>query len=189
MSITNIHSNTDPAQTPAFADIVEQCQAMVFNTVLSIVQNNEDAEDITQDVFIEVYEKLESFRKDAQLTTWVYRIAVNKALDWQKRKKRQKHGGLLKRIFSMREEEEPVSFEHPGATLDNKEKASALFKALKQLPEKQQVAFTLHKIEGLPYNEVAAIMETTVNAVESLMVRAKSGLQKILETYYRQQNG
>ncbi|MFT3979369.1 MAG: RNA polymerase sigma factor [Ferruginibacter sp.] len=182
-------TNTTPGNDAVFTAIVERCQGMVFNTVLSIVQNNEDAEDVTQEVFIEVYENIGEFRQEAQLKTWVYRIAVNKALDWEKRKKRQKHGGLLKRIFSVKEEDEPMSFEHPGAQLDNKEKTTVLFSALKKLPEKQQVAFTLHKIEGLPYSEVANIMETTVNAVESLMVRAKSGLKKILENYYLQQNG
>ena len=174
--------NNDPS---VFTDIVEQCQGMVYNAALSIVQNEADAEDITQDVFIDVYESLDEFRKEAQLSTWIYRITINKALDFQKKKKRHKHGGLLKRIFSLREEEEPVNFDHPGARLDNKEKAAVLFKALKKLPENQQVAFTLHKMEGLPYKEVAEIMETSLYAVESLMVRAKSSLKKILEQYYQ----
>jgi RNA polymerase sigma factor (sigma-70 family) len=174
--------NSDPS---VFAEIVEQCQAMVYNAVLNIVQNEEDAEDLAQEVFIEVYENLSQFREDAQLTTWIYRIAVNKALDLEKRKKRQKHGGLLKRIFAVKEEEEPAGFDHPGAALDNKEKAAALFKALKKLPENQQVAFTLHKIEGLSYKEVAEVMETSLYAVESLIGRAKTGLKKILEQYYQ----
>ena len=181
MSTTNI----TPGNDAVFTAVVEQCQGMVFNTVLSIVQNNEDAEDVTQEVFIEVYENIEEFRQEAQLKTWVYRIAVNKALDWEKRKKRQKHGGLLKRIFSVKEEDEPMSFEHPGAQLDNKEKASVLFRALKKLPEKQQVAFTLHKIDGLSYKEVADIMDTSLYAVESLIGRAKTNLKKILEQYYQ----
>lgn len=168
-----------------FTDIVEQCQGMVYNTALSIVQNEADAEDITQEVFIDVYESLDDFREEAQLSTWIYRITVNKALDFEKRKKRHKHGGLLKRIFSVKEEEEPVNFNHPGAQLDNKEKAAILFKALKELPENQRIAFTLHKIEGLPYKEVAEIMETSLYAVESLMARAKSSLKKILEQYYQ----
>lgn len=168
-----------------FTGIVEQCQGMVYNTALSIVQNEADAEDITQEVFIDVYESLADFREEAQLSTWIYRITVNKALDFEKRKKRHKHGGLLKRIFSVKEEEEPANFNHPGAQLDNKEKAAVLFKALKKLPQNQQVAFTLHKIEGLPYREVAEIMETSLYAVESLMARARSSLKKILEQYYQ----
>lgn len=171
--------------TSVFTDIVEQCQQMVYNAILNIVQNEADAEDVTQEVFIDVYENLPQFREEARLSTWIYRIAVNKALDFEKRKKRRKHGGLLKRIFAVKEEEEPAGFDHPGATLDNKEKATILFKALKKLPENQRVAFTLHKMEGLSYKEVAEIMETSLYAVESLIGRAKTGLKKILEQYYQ----
>ena len=172
----------DPA---VFTEMVEQYQAMVYNTVLNIVQNEEDAEDITQEVFIDVYEGLNEFRQEAQISTWIYRIAINNALDFEKRRKRHKNGGLLKRIFAVKEEEEPANFDHPGAQLDNKEKSAMLFRALKKLPPNQQVAFTLHKMEGLPYKEVADIMETSLQAVESLMGRAKAGLKKILEQYYQ----
>ncbi|RYY68223.1 MAG: RNA polymerase sigma factor [Chitinophagaceae bacterium] len=158
---------------------------MVYNSALNIVQNEADAEDITQDVFIDVYEGLADFRQEAQLQTWVYRITINKALDFEKRRKRQKNGGLLKRIFSVKEEEEPANFHHPGVQLDNKERSAILFKALKKLPENQQVAFTLHKMEGLPYKQVAEIMNTSLYAVESLMARAKASLKKILEDYYQ----
>ncbi len=180
--LTEKIKNNDPT---AFADIVEHCQGMVYNAALNIVQNETDAEDITQEVFIDVYENLHGFRQEAQLSTWIYRITINKALDFEKRKNRQKNGGLLKRIFSVKEEEEPLSFYHPGATLDNKEKAALLFKALKKLPEKQKVAFTLHKIDGLSYKEVADIMDTSLYAVESLIGRAKTNLKKILEQYYQ----
>ena len=71
--------------------------------------------------------------------------------------------------------------------LDNKENAAILFKALKKLTQNQRVAFTLHKIEGLSYQEVSAIMEMSLYAVESLMVRAKAGLKKILEQFYQSQ--
>jgi RNA polymerase sigma-70 factor (ECF subfamily) len=167
-----------------FSTLVDRWQNMVYNTALGIVQNEEDAEDITQDVFIRLYENIVSFRQEAQLSTWIYRITVNLALDFEKRKKRQKHGGLLKKIFFVKAEEEPVNFHHPGVLLDNKEKAAILFKALKKLPEKQKIAFTLHKIEGLSAKEVAEIMETSLYAVESLIGRAKNGLKKVLEQYY-----
>jgi RNA polymerase sigma-70 factor (ECF subfamily) len=170
-----------------FKDIVEQWQKMVYNTALSIVQLDVDAEDITQDVFIEVYEKIDGFKGASLLSTWIYRITVNKALDFEKKKKRQKNGGLLKQIFAVKEIDEPVNFNHPGVLLDNKEKAAILFKALKKLPENQRVAFTLHKVEGLPYQEIAEIMETSLYSVESLMARAKIGLKKMLEQFYQSQ--
>jgi RNA polymerase sigma-70 factor (ECF subfamily) len=69
--------------------------------------------------------------------------------------------------------------------MEQKENAATLFKAIKLLPENQRVAFTLHKLEGLSYQEVSDIMQTTVSSVESLMHRAKTNLQKKLEDYYK----
>ena len=169
-----------------YAAVVEQWQHMIYNTALSIVQNEEDAEDITQDVFVSLYEKIQEFREESMLSTWLYSITVRKALDLEKRKTRQKRGGFLQKIFAVKEWDEPVNFNHPGILLDNKEKAAVLFKALKKLPEKQRVAFTLHKMEGLSYREIAAVMDTSLYAIESLQVRAKNNLKKILKDYYEQ---
>jgi len=169
-----------------YAEIVEQWQHMIYNTAISIVQHEEDAEDITQDVFISLYEKIGDFRGESMLSTWLYKVTVRKALDHEKRNSRQKRGGFLQKIFSVKESEEPVNFNHPGILLDNKEKAAALFKALKKLPEKQRIAFTLHKMEGLSYQEIAAIMDISLYAIESLQVRAKNNLKKILKDYYEQ---
>jgi RNA polymerase sigma factor (sigma-70 family) len=157
---------------------------MIYNTALGIVQNEEDAEDITQEVYITLYEKIADFRKESKLSTWLYTITIRKALDFEKRKKSQKHGGLLKKIFAYKDADEPVSFNHPGIQLDNKEMAAVLFKALKKLPEKQRVAFTLHKLEGLPHQEIADVMQASQTAIESLLVRARNNLKKILRIYY-----
>ena len=88
-------------------------------------------------------------------------------------------------FFSKQEDcwEQP-DFHHPGVVAEQKENASILFKAIKQLPEQQQAAFVLQKIEGLSQSEVAAVLKTTVSAVESLLTRAKANLRKILEQYY-----
>lgn len=171
----------------AYEEVVERWQHMIYNTALGIVQNEEDAEDITQEVFVTLYEHVQEFRQESALSTWLYSITVRKAIDAEKRKKRQKYGGLLKRIFSVKEADEPANFNHPGVLLDNKEKASVLFMALKKLPDNQRVAYTLHKIEGLSYQEIADIMKTTLYAVESLQVRARNNLKKILGDYYEQQ--
>lgn len=167
-----------------FADIVTERQQMVYNTALGIVQNEEDAEDITQEVFLKVYDGLKNFRGEASLTTWIYRITITTSLDFEKQKKRQKRGGLMKRVFGYDEAVEKPDFFHPGAALDKKEDASVLFMAMKKLPEKQRTAFLLHKLEGLTNNEIALIMDTTLLAVESLQVRAKNNLRNYLKVYY-----
>jgi RNA polymerase sigma-70 factor (ECF subfamily) len=77
---------------------------------------------------------------------------------------------------------------HPGVQLDNRERAAKLFKAISQLVDNQRIAFTLHKIEGVSYQEIAEIMGVTVSAVESLIHRAKANLRKILEDYYKNQS-
>ncbi|MEO6405590.1 MAG: RNA polymerase sigma factor [Ferruginibacter sp.] len=167
-----------------FSGIVSKWQDMVYNTALSIVQHEQDAEDITQDVFVKVYEQFKNFRADAAFSTWIYRITINTALDAEKKKKRAKNGGLMKRLFNVSENEEPVHFNHPGVLMDKKEQAAMLFKALKKLPEKQRLVFTLKKLEGLSNAEIADIMRSSKEAVESLMVRGMINLRKLLTSYY-----
>lgn len=75
-------------------------------------------------------------------------------------------------------------FQHPGVVLDNREKAAMLFRAIKQLPENQQIAFVLNKVEGLNYQEVADVMKTSLSAVESLLHRAKTNLKENLKNFY-----
>jgi len=171
----------------AFTKLVDEWQDMVYNTVLGIVQNADDADDITQDVFVQVYQSVSSFKGDSKFSTWLYRIAVSKALDHEKKKKRKKRFGFVQSLFGGQEEEQqihPVEFNHPGVELEQKERAGELFNALKQLPDNQRIAFTLHKLEGQSYQEVADIMKTTLCAVESLMGRAKANLKKELSNYY-----
>jgi RNA polymerase sigma-70 factor (ECF subfamily) len=76
-------------------------------------------------------------------------------------------------------------FNHPGILAENKEKAAVLFKAIEALPEKQKIAFTLIKVQGMNYGQACAIMKQNIKAVESLISRAKNNLQKELENYYR----
>ena len=171
----------------AFRSFVEEWQDMVFNTILGIVQNEEDAEDAAQDTFIQAYESIGHFKGDSKLSTWLYRIAVSKALDHLRRKKRKKRFAFVQSLFGLNEEEvsKDSGFRHPGLALENKEKGALVFAAIDKLPENQKTAFVLHKLEGLSYQEVAAVMETTVPAVESLIHRARQQLRKLLETYYR----
>ena len=77
------------------------------------------------------------------------------------------------------------SFHHPGIAAENKEKAAILFKAIESLPEKQKLAFTLIKVQGMGYEEACEIMRQNIKAVESLITRAKLNLQKQLEDYYK----
>jgi len=172
----------------AFKKLVDEWQDMVYNTALSIVQNEDDADDITQEVFIQVYQSVSSFKGESKFSTWLYRITVNRALDHEKKKKAKKRFAFVQRIFGNEEAEQvqPAEFNHPGVQLEKKERAAELFNALKQIPDKQRIAFTLHKLEGQSYQEIAEVMNTSLYAVESLIARAKTNLKKILSSYYEQ---
>jgi RNA polymerase sigma-70 factor (ECF subfamily) len=174
----------------AFKKLVDEWQDMVYNTAVSIVQNEDDADDITQDVFIQVFQSVSSFKGESKFSTWLYRIVITKALDHVKKKKRKKRFAFVQSLFGYDGEEElhPKEFNHPGVVFENKERAGELFKALKQLPENQRIAFTLHRLEAQQYSEIADIMSMSLPAVESLIARAKGNLRKILKQYYEENN-
>ena len=170
----------------AFKKLVDDYQVMVYNTALGIVQYADDADDVTQEVFIQVYRSVSTFKGDSKISTWLYRITLSKALDHEKKAKRKKRFGFVQSLFNGHEEVDgrQAEFEHPGVKMENKERAKELFNALKLIPDKQRIAFTLHKLEGQSYQEIAEIMNTTLYAVESLMSRAKVNLKKELKNYY-----
>jgi RNA polymerase sigma factor (sigma-70 family) len=174
----------------AFKSLVTNYQDLVYNTALGIVQNSEDAEDVTQEVFIQVYRSIDQFKGDARLSTWIYRITTTKALDHIRSRRRKKRFAFITSLFGPNDElvHEPVDFQHPGVTLDRKEQAALLFRMIDQLPDNQKVAFTLHKTEELSYQEIADVMQLSVSAVESLLFRARQNLRKLLEKYYQQNN-
>jgi RNA polymerase sigma factor (sigma-70 family) len=174
----------------AFRQIVEAWKDMVYNTAIGILQNAEDAEDVAQEVFVQVFESIKNFKAEAKLSTWLYRITVSKALDHLRKKKRKKRFAYVQSIFGANNETviEKPDFNHPGVTLDNKERSAVLFEAIAQLPENQKTAFILHKMEGLSYQEVSEIMDISVSAIESLMHRAKLNLRKWLTDYYKNES-
>jgi RNA polymerase sigma factor (sigma-70 family) len=173
----------------AFRNLVESYKDRVYNSCIGILQNAQDAEDITQEVFVEVFRSIAAFKAESKLSTWIYRIAVTKSLDHLRTKKRKKRFAFVKSLFGEAGNEprfEAADFVHPGVLLENKERAAHLFKAIEQLPENQRIAFTLHKVQDLSYQEISEIMKTTLSSVESLMFRAKQNLQKILSDYYNE---
>jgi RNA polymerase sigma-70 factor (ECF subfamily) len=177
----------EPLQENNFRQIFIANNKKVFNISLNIVQCIEDAEDITQEVFIEVYHSLHLFKEESAVSTWIYRIAVNKSLDFLRAKKRKKRFAFITQLFHPESGEqlhEVSHFDHPGVVLENKERSQILFATVNKLPGNQKAAFVLRKIEGFPQKEVAQIMSLSEKAVESLLQRAKENLKKLLGNYY-----
>lgn len=173
--------------TTAFRQLYEQFYQRVYNTCLLYLQQVPEAEEATQDVFLELHQSAAKFRADASLTTWIYRIAVNKCLDRLRYKQRQKRFAFLTSIFHRDTGElvhdMPVP-QHPGIVLEQKENAAMLHAAIRRLPENQQTAFILKQAEGLPQKEIAQVMGVTEKAVEALLQRAKAGLRQQLGDFY-----
>lgn len=170
----------------AFKTVVNTYKNMVYNTVLGFLQHTADAEDVTQEVFIKVYENIGSFKQQAKLSTWIYRISITQAMDYIRRRNRKKRGGLLLNLFGNNNEPiyEPADFIHPGIQAENKEQSVILFKAINELPENQRTAFLLQKTQDCSQQRIAEIMQLSEGAVESLLSRAKVNLKRTLFSYY-----
>jgi len=165
-----------------FDEIYFEHYKMVFNLALHYVQNIEDAEEITQDVFVKVFDNLNTFKKQSSLKTWVYRITINQSLDFIKGKKAQK-SNFLSSIFSINDSNfkfQPSNFNHPGIELEQKEACQKIFEAINQLSDNQKTALILLKIEDKSQAETAEIMNLNVKALESLFQRAKNNLEILL---------
>nr|WP_294858822.1 RNA polymerase sigma factor [uncultured Fluviicola sp.] len=158
--------------------LYEKHAEQVYNLALQYVQNVNDAEEITQDVFLAAYRSLDKFRHESNHGTWLYRITINKSLDFLKAKKRKKRFSWFTNELS---ENDSVEFNHPGVLMENKEEIAFIFSCINELPDNQKTSLILNKIEQLPIVEIAGIMELSAKAVESLIQRAKTNLSKKIE--------
>ena len=158
-----------------FKTLYEQYKSMVFNLAIHYLQNLEEAEEVTQDVFVKVYQKRTSFRAEAAIKTWIYRITINQCLDYLRSKKRKQ--ALSKIFFLGKTEQVNITWEHPGYSLEQQESVRQIFKAINELAPQQKIVIMLVKIEGLSIQECAGVMETSEKAVESLLSRAKNNLK------------
>ena len=187
MSENELVSLLKQGERKAFEYLVAQYQVLVYNVCLGVLRDTSEAEDISQEVFVEVYRSIQGFKSESKISTWLYRIATTKSLDHLRGKKRKKRFAFIKSLYAENSNNprfDPPEFVHPGVQLENKEMAGFLFKAIDELPDNQKLAFTLNKVEGLSYQEISEVMETTVSSVESLLFRAKSNLKTLLSEYY-----
>jgi RNA polymerase sigma factor (sigma-70 family) len=165
-----------------FDEIYDQYNNLVFNLSLQYVQNTNDAQEITQDVFVSVYHSLDNFKNNSKVSTWIYRITINKSLDFLKAKKRKKRFAFIISIFGDTNDivHDSKNFEHPGVLLEQKEALEKIFCSINKLPNNQKTALILNKIEYKSLAEIGEIMELSTKAVESLVQRAKKRLSGIL---------
>ena len=165
----------------AFKEFVDKYQEMVLNTCNRFVHNYDDSMDIAQEVFIKVYDTSDKFREQSKISTWLYRIAVNKSLNHIRNKKRKNIFNSLDLLFENQKSSE-ARIEDESETMEENmilnEKKDALKKAIDELPQKQKVAITLSKLEEMPYKEIAEVMNISVTEAGVLINRAKKNIQK-----------
>jgi RNA polymerase sigma-70 factor (ECF subfamily) len=168
----------------AFQYLVTKYQKQVIKTACYFVGNMEDAEDLAQEIFLDIIHSMNSFKRSSSLSTWIYRITVNRSLNMVKKK--QRHGIMIRLESLFRNQGgdghtciPPEPADCPGE-FENNEKRELLHAAIARLPENQRIAFVLCKFDEQSYKQIAEIMKIGVPAVESLNYRAKLNMQRYL---------
>lgn len=170
-----------------FEKLYHEYKTLVFNVALNYLQNLEDAEEVTQDVFVKVYHSLGNFNQQSTYKTWIYRITINQCLDFIKQKNSQKRFFIFgKKSQNEQEYLNITNFEHPGILMENQEDAKVLFEVINTLTENQKTALLLSKLDGLSNPEIAEIMQLSISSVESLIFRGKAALQEKLGEKFTQ---
>lgn len=171
----------------AFRELVEATQDHIYNTSFSFVKNKEDAEDIAQQVYMEVLKNIHKFREDAKLSTWMYRIAVNCSLNLIKSKKRHERVQSLDEMMVSTHAQDIPAYEESSdqEELLYRRRMAILQLAIQYLPENQRIAINLNKFETLSYEEVAEIMGLSISAVSALINRGKVNLKKKVSILYK----
>ena len=171
----------------AFRELVEQYKGLVVNVSNHFLRNDEDALDISQEVFIEVFRSIEKFRQESKLSTWLYRIAVNRSLNHlRSRKKSVWKISLDELLFSPENSRELITGgTRPDQAIEEKEDEAIVNKALAILPFAQRTAFSLFQYEDMAYKDIAEIMHTNTSHVGVLITRARKKMQDFILDYYK----
>jgi RNA polymerase sigma-70 factor, ECF subfamily len=167
--------------------LVDNHQKNVLKTAYYFVGNMEDAEDLSQEIFLEIFRSIGRFRKSSSLSTWIYRITVNKSLDHLRKEKRRKLFHQMTTFSTSAKNTSNGSVSEPGSrdtVNDDRERRIILDQAVNSLPENQKIAFVLNKYEELSYKDIAGIMNVSLSSVESLIHRAKINLQRKLINHF-----
>jgi RNA polymerase sigma-70 factor, ECF subfamily len=175
----------DPAceRRVTLEELYDAYSQMVFNVAFRMLQRRQDAEDVTQEVFFEAFKSFKRFRFESKLSTWLYRIAVNRSLNHQRKRKLER---WLSFDFDENEDSaDDLGFlgsnvDSPDGAMEKKDTERIVQEAINSLPDQQRIALLLHRYEELSYEEIARIMGVTVASVDSRLHRAKQALAKKL---------
>ncbi len=172
----------------AFRQLVLKYQQRVYAVSLGVVHNHEDALDIAQEVFIKVYNKLGRFRGKASFYTWLYRITVNLAIDYHRRKTKMATVDFDEKIL---DDDKRSDFKqsniryHPGKIAEDSELRAQIMKAIESLPPDQKSVIVLRELEDMSYEEIARVMKCSKGTVMSRLHYGRKKLQEMLKEYLK----
>jgi RNA polymerase sigma factor (sigma-70 family) len=172
----------------AYDALVQRYQQRIYATVYHMTANHEDANDLAQEAFIKGFQALKSFKGGSSFYTWVYRIAVNKTINFLKQRKNRSQMSLDDLDFNA--EHDPdlvalVSEKTPRREASLAELQEKLNEAMQRLSEPHRLVVTLHDVQGLSHDEIAKIMECNIGTVRSRLFYARQQLQGYLTDYLR----
>ncbi len=172
----------------AYDELVRRYQERIYATLYQMTSNHEDANDLAQESFIKAYQALKSFKGNSSFFTWVYRIAVNKTINFLKQRKNRGHMSLNDLDFQA--EHDPdlvalVSDKTPRRDLNLAELQEKLNAAMQKLSEDHRLVVTLHDIQDLSHEEISKIMDCNVGTVRSRLYYARQQLQAYLSDYLK----
>lgn len=173
----------------AFDELIQRYQERVYATIYHMTSNHEDANDLTQETFLKAYKALKSFKGDSGFFTWVYRIAVNKTINFLKQRK-NRHNGMSLNDLDFNAEHDPdlvqlISDKNPRRDIGLVELQEKLNEAMQKLSETHRLVVTLHDVQGLSHDEIAKIMNCNAGTVRSRLFYARQQLQGALADYLK----
>ena len=174
----------------SFEELVKRYEKKIYSLAYRIMGNKEDASDVLQETFLQVFKKLAGFKGKAKFSTWLYRIAVNICLMRKRKRKKMKTVSLDIPILTKKEDEIKRELgddwsESPLATLENEEVKKTLSQAIGLLPEEYRTVFLLRGLNGLSNQEVAKVLKISLPAVKSRLHRARLFLRDKLSQYFQ----
>ncbi len=172
----------------AFDELIRRYQERIYATVYHMTSSHEDANDLTQESFIKAFRALGSFKGDSSFFTWLYRIAVNKTINFLKQRKNR--GAMSLNDLDFNAEHDPdlvslISERTPRRDINLAELQEKLNEAMQRLSEVHRLVVTLHDIQGLPHEEIGRIMDCNVGTVRSRLFYARQQLQAYLADYVK----
>ena len=165
-------------ETRAYGELVERFQDRLYNSMMQIVGNHDEAEDVVQDSFVPAYIKLDTFQGNSKFFTWLYRIAFNNALSRRRRKRTDLSIEQSREITGSDPEDQS---EAPDAPLLREENVSLVHVALEQLTDEHRSILVLREMDELAYEEIAEILSINIGTVRSRLSRARNQLKLHLE--------